>query len=207
MLALQAVDAVPSSLVAQLEEMASSGSTDRERRIGAILLNLISQGVFTFKAEDIMKKYNLVDSTCISMLRTAINLSLICKAPKRDWSGQFTYSFSQQMPGDIRCDGLTRNQKQILTSLFTVFKTREFMAFDGSKVCNLHQSTFSFHMANFVERGIINVERSLGKPNTYTFHVTPQKYPQCFLSEKAEEHHNSSSGVTMSPMPMSAAAG
>ena len=197
----------PVSVIKRLEEMAAKGESEDIRRIGTTLLQKIRQGLRTVGPEDIEKAYGLGESACTKVLMAAINLGVLCKGAQRDKDGRITYAINYQLPQKLRPEGLTTSQKRILTELYTEFKNRRFSTSEGAKVCHSQLSGFTYHMRNLSQRGILDAERQPNGPSYFTFAITPDQYPQCFLGEKSEEHHNSSSSVTMSPMPMSAAAG
>ena len=197
----------PVSVIKRLEEMAAKGESEDIRRIGAILLQRIRQGFRTVGPEDIEKAYGLGESACTKVLMAAINLGVLCKGAQRDKDGRITYAISCQLPQKLRPEGLTTSQKRILTELYAEYKDRRFSTSEGAKVCHSQLSGFTYHMRNLSMRGILDAERHPNGPSYFTFAITPEQYPQCFLPDMAKGQHTTSSGATMSPMPMSAAAG
>ena len=194
-----------SYLLRRLDELASGEATDRDRRISSIFTDFIKQGKYAFRAEDMERNYSIPKSTCFSLLRSAVNLGLIYRDDHRDADGQFTYFFNPEPVRNIRTDGLTRNQKEILSTLFKEFKKRSFAASEAANICKMSQGSFSFHLTNFSERGILTVKRVKGMPNSYVFETTPQKHPECFVYEKSIEKYHSSGNAVITPLPLSAA--
>ena len=196
---------VPADLISRLHQMASPEASEKEQRISAILLCLYEKGVYSFGAEEFEREFRLSRNVSANTLRSAINLGLLSREQARNSNGHYCYSFNRKPMQDVRSDELTLGQRTILTKLYVAFKNHHFSTQEGAKLCHLQDSGFIFHANNFVERGILTTERKLGRINTFAFATNPQKNPECFVNENTANHHQSSSSLSTTSIPMVAA--
>ena len=208
---------IPEFIIDRLREMGSMEASEREQRISAAFMKMIGAGMHSFRFEDIEKENNLPRYTTECLLRSGMNYGLICRNACRDKDGQYIYSFSREPIEKIRCKGLTETQIRVLTKLYYSFNGRGFENTAASRLCGKPDGGLKFHLLNLAERGILSVSRLPRNIYGYTFNVTPQSHPQCFLSEKSVDYgcaadhgsdHGSghtSGGTIMNTIPLSAA--
>ena len=134
-------------------------------------------------------------------------MGLICREEQRDKSSQYVYYFNPRPQKAARSEGLTGNQRMLLSSLYSAFKNHHFSIHEGAIVCGMQDSGFAFHAVNFAERGILTTERSPGQPNSFVFAITPKRNPEFFTLEKPENAYHSSVSSTAAPVPLAAASG
>ena len=144
-------------------------------------------------------------STCISTLRTAVNLGFLHKEPARGESCHYLYVINMKRTTGIRGDALTHKQKEILTALYQKFKSWEFSVRDGAKVVPLQENSLAFHLHNFAQCGILTVHEGAGRADYYTFVATPKRNPDCFLTESSHVRAQSTSSSTSAVISIAAA--
>ena len=193
------------ALIAQLKEMLSGELGERNQRISRILLSMIEKGVYSFRAQEVARSYNMPKSTCISTLRTAANLGFIRKEPCSDETGCYQYVINRERKMGVRSDGLTKTQRGILTALYNTFTTGEFSIREGAAVTSQLEGTLAFHMHNFVQCGILKAREGKGNAGYYTFIVTPNNHPLCFLHESRNNRKTVSSSMPAAAISYAAA--
>ena len=193
------------ALISELQEMLTGVLGERKKNIASILLSFIEKGVYSFRTGTVMKDFDMPKSTCISTLRTAVNLGFLHKEPARRESCHYLYVINMKRTTGIRGDALTHKQKEILTALYQKFKSWEFSVRDGTKVVPLQENSLAFHLHNFAQCGILTVREGAGRADYYTFAVTPKRNPDCFLAEPSHVRAQSTSSSTSAVIPMAAA--
>lgn len=193
------------ALISELQEMLTGVLGERKKNIASILLSFIEKGVYSFRTGTVMKDFNMPKSTCISTLRTAVNLGFLHKEPARGESCHYLYVINMKRTTGIRGDALTHKQKEILTALYKKFKSWEFSVRDGAKVVPLQENSLAFHLHNFAQCGILTVHEGAGRADYYTFVATPKRNPDCFLTESSHVRAQSTSSSTSAVIPMAAA--
>lgn len=196
---------VPADLISRLHEMSSPEASEKEQRLGAILLQLYEKGIYSFTAEEFEREFHLTRNVSANTLRSAINLGLLSREPGHSNKAHYCYTFNRKPVQDVRSDELTLGQRTVLTTLYIAFKNHHFSVQEGAKVCRLQDSGFIFHANNFVERGILVTERKMGRINAFAFATNPQKNPECFINENTITHRQASSPLPTAPIPMAAA--
>lgn len=193
------------ALISELQEMLTGVLGERKKNIASILLSFIEKGVYSFRTGTVMKNFDMPKSTCISTLRTAVNLGYLHKEPAQGESCHYLYVINMKRTTGIRGDALTHKQKEILTALYQKFKSWEFSVRDGTKVVPLQENSLAFHLHNFAQCGILTVHEGAGRADYYTFVATPKRNPDCFLTESSHVRAQSTSSSTSAVIPMAAA--
>ena len=199
------LEPIPDALIRRLHEMSSPKASEKDQRISRYLLALYEKGIYSFTAKAFEKEFHLTRNACANAVRSALNLGLLIRELRRDSKGNYFYSLNRKPAPDIRTDSLTPNQRTILATLYTAFKNHHFSTQEGAKVCNLQDCGFAFHALNFVERGIMTVEKKPGPVNTFALTTNPQKNPECFAQENTAHLCPASSSLSTAPIPMAAA--
>ena len=119
-----------------------------------MFMEMINDGIETFVAKDMENKFHMKKTTSCAWLRTALNMGLICREEQRDKSSQYVYYFNPMPQKAARSEGLTGNQRMLLSSLYSAFKNHHFSIHEGAIACGMQDSGFTFHAVNFAERGI-----------------------------------------------------
>lgn len=193
------------ALISELQEMLTGVLGERKKNIASILLSFIEKGVYSFRTDTVMKNFDMPKSTCISTLRTAVNLGYLHKEPAQGESCHYLYVINMKRTTGIRGDALTHKQKEILMALYQKFKSWEFSVRDGTKVVPLQENSLAFHLHNFAQCGILTVHEGAGRADYYTFVATPKRNPDCFLTESSHVRAQSTSSSTSAVIPMAAA--
>ena len=98
---------------------------------------------------------------------------------------QFVYTINMTMPNKIRTGELTDLQRSCITRLYERFFKKPFTVEKAAMLLKTKGSSASFHLTNFVERGIMATNGEPGKPLSYTILVNPREYPECFIKGEA----------------------
>ena len=200
---------VTDAFLKRLRELIEDDSILKNKRLFEMFMEMIDDGIYTFVAKDMENKFHMKKTTSCAWLRTALNMGLICREEQRDKSSQYVYYFNPRPQKAARSEGLTSNQRMLLSSLYSAFKNHHFSIHEGAIACGMQDSGFTFHAVNFAERGILTTERSPGQPNSFVFAITPKRTPEFFASEKPESayHSSASASATAAPVPLAAASG
>ena len=145
------------------------------------------------------------NSTCIGTLRTALNLGFLHKEPARGGTAHYLYVINTERATGVRGDGLSHKQKELLTALYQNFKTGEFSVYDGAKVVPYKEGTLASHIHNFTQCGILTVRKCPGQADLFTFAVTPERNPDCFLSQPTQARLQGVSSSMPAVIPLAAA--
>ena len=164
--------------IARLTEMAKNEESERDKRIGRFLLKMIQSGTDTLTIDDWMAEFLVSRKTCVYDIRRAVNLGLMKK--KSEGSGRWRYEMLRELPKGIRCDDLSKIQKECLSRLYRAFGDREFSVEDASMTLGEGGSSAYFHLVNFTERDIMIQHRHPGEASAFQFVISPKDYPQCF---------------------------
>ncbi len=193
------------ALIDQLKEMVQNHSSQRDRRIGTFLLELIEHGQDTFISVDWGSRFDLSKTQYGNDIRRALNLGLVMKKVTAE-SGNGSHCFYQISSGvqeSIRSSDLTETQKEYLSILYDEFAGNEFSVEDMSKLIQAGGASCHFHLSNFTERGILNQHKRPGKASLYIFAVTSEEHPECFSqtdgpieqSEKKEKESDTAMAI------------
>ena len=159
---------------------------EREQRIGRFLLKMMEKGIYQFSTMDWYEEYKISTSSTTNDLRKAFNLGLIRRHAASDKGGnQFVYTINMTIPNKIRTGELTDLQRSCITRLYERFFKKPFTVEKAAMLLKTKGSSASFHLTNFVERGIMATNGEPGKPLSYTILVNPREYPECFIKGEA----------------------
>ena len=139
---------------------------------------MIQSGTESFTTEDWEKEFQVSSNVYGFDLRRAVNLGFLRKVTDR--SGKCHYELFRQLPKQIRCEDLTKRQRNYLTRLYRAFKEREFSVENSAMVLGQNPSSAYFHLINFAERGIMIQRGRNGEENGFRFAINPKEYPWCF---------------------------
>ena len=139
-----------------------------------------------YAMKDWYEEYQISTSSTTNDLRKAFNLGLIRRHAASDKGGnQFVYTINMTMPNKIRTGELTDLQRSCITRLYERFFKKPFTVEKAAMLLKTKGSSASFHLTNFVERGIMATNGEPGKPLSYTILVNPREYPECFIKGEA----------------------
>ena len=166
-------------LMDRLRKMAGDERDPRDYRIGTFLLERIEKGVKLFTTTEWRKRFAVSKSMSGNDLRRAMNLGLVKKQAKGTGI-KHGYSICTNPEENVRNENLTDMQKEYLTMLYDSFREKEFSVEDCARLLGQSGSAVYFHLNNFMERGILAVNRTTGSASKYLFAVTSEDHPECF---------------------------
>ena len=188
--------------------MAADESSERDKRIGAFILNMLDNSTVRFTTDDWIDTYHVTKAVCTSDLRRAVNLGLLRKENPHGQETHRIYVIPSGPLEEVRCSDLTKAQREILTKLYFQYRKREFTVHNGAKAFGRSESAFAFHLTSFVERGIMTVHdhpEYPGHAQGFRLAVSPKEYPQCFILKPIHEPASVVGEYTTVPVPMAAA--
>ena len=147
---------------------------------------MMEKRIYQFSTMDWYEEYQISTSSTTNDLRKAFNLGLIRRHAASDKGGnQFVYTINMTIPNKIRTGELTDLQRSCITRLYERFFKKPFTVEKAAMLLKTKGSSASFHLTNFVERGIMATNGEPGKPLSYTILVNPREYPECFIKGEA----------------------
>lgn len=192
-------------LIRQLREMANNETNKGSQRVCSILLDLVEKGVYAFSAQDVARAYNIGKSTSGGHLRCAVNLGFVHMEKSRTIHQSPLYVFNHDRVMGVRWNCLTKKQREMITMLYDVCKTREFSVRDAAAITSLSESSMVYHLHHFVQCGIMKARTELGKKDAYSLATTPKRHPSCFLQEDPTDEQGVSPSSVSVKYPYAAA--
>ena len=173
-------------LIARLQKMVTAGSSERDKRIGEFILNMIDNDIERFTTEDWVEAFHVTKTVYTSDLRRAVNLGLLRKENPHGQCTHYSYAIPRGPYEEIRCLDLTRAQRELLGQVYGRFKKNEFTVRDAARATEYSETSIYFHLTNFAERGIMAVHdhpEYPGHAQAFSLAIFPKDHPQCFAHE------------------------
>lgn len=195
-------------LIARLQKMVTAGSSERDQRIGSFILNMIDNSTERFSTEDWVEAFHVTKPVYTNDLRRAVNFGLLRKENPRGNCTHYTYVIPKGPYEEVRCSDLTKIQRELLGKIHRQFKKDEFTVRDASRVTGCSETSISFHLSNFAERGIMAVHNHPefpGHAQGYSLAIFPKDHPDCFMPETEHIASTVGGGYTADRAPIAAA--
>lgn len=195
-------------LIARLQKMVTDGSSERDKRIGGFILNMIDNSIERFSTEDWVEAFHVTKPIYTNDLRRAVNFGLLRKENPRGNSTHYTYVVPKGPYEEVRCSDLTKTQRGLLGKIHRHFKKDEFTVRDASRATGCSEPSISFHLSNFAERGIMAVHNHPefpGHAQGYSLAIFPKDHPGCFMPETEHIASTAGGGYIADRVPIAAA--
>jgi len=195
-------------LIARLQKMVTAGSSERDKRIGGFILNMIDKSIERFSTEDWVEAFHVTKPVYTYDLRRAVNFGLLRKENPHGNCTHYTYVIPKGPYEEVRCSNLTKTQRELLGKIHSHFKKDEFTIRDASRATGCSETTISFHLSNFAERGIMAVHNHPefpGHAQGYNLAIIPKDHPDCFMPETEHIASTVGGGYIADRAPIAAA--
>ena len=133
----------------------------RERQMATGLLDMLHHDKVSFTfAEWITRNPAPNKDVAFGILRIALNHGFITLENGR-------YSFSMTPPSGAQCSKLPDKQRDVLLQLMDAYPATKFTIKTASLALGIKPSTLSYYLDNFIQRGLLRVEKTAGNVNMY----------------------------------------
>lgn len=175
----------------------------RERQMAIGLLDMLHchKTSFTF-AEWIARNPAPNKDVAFGILRVAINHGFITL-------DNGVYTFAQILPKGPQCTKLPDKQRDVLLQLMDEYPSSKFTIKCASQALRVKPCTLAYYLDNFVQRGLLQVEKTAGNINVYEFAREAHGIFEAVRedAEGAQFRHKTKVPNTCSPLEENAEAG
>ncbi len=135
----------------------------RERQMATSLLDMLENGMHAFTFADWISRNPVPNKDVgFSILRIALNYGFL----------EFddgTYRFTQALKSGPKCYHMPEKQRDVLLRLMEAFPDEKFTVRNAAEFTGIKYSTISYYLDNFMQRGILKVEKAPTNVNVYEF--------------------------------------
>lgn len=151
---------VPPAVVSGISKFTESEHI-KERQMAHGLLDMISSGKISFTyAEWLARNPAPNKDVAFGILRIALNYGFITLEDG-------FYTIAKVLPKGPQCSKLPDKQRDVLLHLMDAYPAAEFTIKAAAISLNIKPSTLAYHLDNFVQRGLLQVDKAPGNLNMY----------------------------------------